>query len=97
MNRGLIISAIFLIVISCPLMMGKWSNLIAGYNTMSETEKEKYDKLKLCRYAGITLFITGLVLILGANNIISFNDTVIIGITVIIIGMIIADFCSKKK
>lgn len=64
---------------------------------MNETEKEKYDELKLCRYAGIVLFITGLVLIFGANNIISFNNTVVIGITVIMVGIIIADFRSKKK
>ncbi len=40
-------------------------NLIAGYNTASREEKEKYDKDKLCRYTGIMLLSMGAALAVG--------------------------------
>lgn len=38
--------SIFLILISIPLCLGKGSEFIAGYNTSSKQEKEKYDTKK---------------------------------------------------
>ena len=46
------LSVIFLLI-SLSLFTGKGSWLIAGYNTASKKEKEKYDKQKLCRVMGI--------------------------------------------
>lgn len=43
----------------------KLTNLIAGYNTASRKEKEKYDQDKLARYTGIMLMSMGTVLVLG--------------------------------
>ena len=34
------------------LLLGKGSWLIAGYNTATEEEKERYDKKRLCRVVG---------------------------------------------
>ena len=57
--------------ISLPLLMGKGSFLIAGYNAASEKEKRKYNEKKLCRTVGVYMaLITVLVLvaeILGEN------------------------------
>ncbi|TCT15599.1 uncharacterized protein DUF3784 [Natranaerovirga pectinivora] len=39
-------------VISIALLMGKGSFLIAGYNTASKKEKEKYNVRRLCRVVG---------------------------------------------
>lgn len=39
-------------VISLVLLLGKGSWLIAGYNTATEEEKERYDRKRLCRVAG---------------------------------------------
>lgn len=39
-------------VISIVLLLGKGAGLIAGYNTASEKEKQKYDEKKLCRVCG---------------------------------------------
>lgn len=96
MNIVLFISAILLLIISISLYMGKLSNMIAGYNTMSSKEKEKYDELKLCRILAITFDITAFVLCLGAIDILDFNSTVIISIIVLIIGCILTNIIPKK-
>ena len=38
---------------------GKGAGLIAGYNTMSAREKEKYDKKKLCKAISKLMFVLG--------------------------------------
>ena len=48
-----------MLVISIPLLMGKGSSMIAGYNTMPAEKKKKYNAKALCRVAGaLVLFIT---------------------------------------
>ena len=46
-----VILGVFLIVTTI-LLSGKGSNLVAGFNTMSKDEKEKYDKVKVSKQAG---------------------------------------------
>ena len=46
-----------LIIAGTMLYQGKWANLIAGYNTLSEEEKEKYDTAALCRFYGKMMFV----------------------------------------
>lgn len=49
---------IALMTIMCIIFFsGKGGWLIAGYNTMSKKEKEKYDEKKMCRNSGISLLI----------------------------------------
>ena len=48
MQTPLLLCAILLIVISIPLYFGKGSNMIAGYNDLSQVDKEKINKLRLC-------------------------------------------------
>lgn len=45
--------AVIFLLIALLLFTGKGSWLIAGYNTSSKEEKEKYDQKKLCRAMGI--------------------------------------------
>ncbi|MBQ0059064.1 MAG: DUF3784 domain-containing protein [Lachnospiraceae bacterium] len=49
-----IVWAVFalLVVLSAVLLSGHGTNLIAGYNTSSKEEKDKYDVKKLCRVVG---------------------------------------------
>lgn len=96
MRITLFVSAILLIIISIPLYMGKMSNMIAGYNTMSLKEKEKYNELKLCRVLAITLIITALVMILGSMRILSFQDTLLISLVILLIGCILSNIIPKK-
>lgn len=40
------------IVLGIILLLGRGSFLIAGYNTLSSEEKEKYDRKKLSKFVG---------------------------------------------
>ncbi len=40
-------------------------NLIAGYNTAKQEEKDKYDKDQLCRYTGVMMLAMGAALVIG--------------------------------
>ncbi len=51
-------------ILSIVLLSGHGADLIAGYNTASKEEKQKYDEKKLCRVTGAGMaVITVLVLI----------------------------------
>lgn len=52
---------ILLFVLSAFLLTGHGSFLIAGYNTSSREEKEKYNAQKLCRTVGVSLLLILLV------------------------------------
>ena len=65
----LILVEVMFITLSVLFFMGKGKNLIAGYNTMSKEEKEKYDEKKLLRSMGFMALIcavmTGAMAIFG--------------------------------
>ena len=96
MQMPVLLCAILLIVISIPLYFGKGSNMIAGYNDLSQGDK-KINKMRLCRTLAITLDITAIILILGAYSIISVNDTIILGVITLIVGTILSNVVSKNK
>lgn len=56
----IVLTALLLIGISLPLLMGKGASLIAGYNTASPEEKARYDEKALCRFTGRLLLAIGL-------------------------------------
>jgi hypothetical protein len=43
---------VLLIVLTACLLTGHGTNLIAGFNTLSKDEKEKFNKPALCRFVG---------------------------------------------
>ena len=45
------------IILGIMLSLGRWSFLIAGFNTMTEDEKKKYDVISLCKFMGKFMFI----------------------------------------
>ncbi len=60
---GLIITSLLgliMIVMAICLLLGKVAFLIAGYNTMSQTEKRTYDEKSLCRFMGKILLPIGI-------------------------------------
>ena len=50
-----LVFALFFLVPAIFLLCGKWSWIIAGYNTSTEAEKRKYNEKKLCRTVGFLL------------------------------------------
>ena len=57
---------ILLAIISIVLISGHGANLIAGYNTASEEEKDKYDTKKLCRVVGIGMALITIMIFIMA-------------------------------
>lgn len=97
MKIPLLLCTILLVGISIPLYFGKCSNMIAGYHDLSKDDKEKINKMRLCKVLAITLDIAAIILILGANSIIGINDTIILDIVTLIIGTILSQIVSKNK
>ncbi|WP_295139161.1 DUF3784 domain-containing protein [uncultured Catenibacterium sp.] len=97
MQIPLLLCAILFIVISISLYFGKGLNMIAGYNDLSQGDKEKINKIRLCRMLAVTLDITAIILILGAYSIISINDTMILGVILLIVGAVLSNVVSKNK
>ena len=81
------------IVLSVPFYFGKGSSLIAGYNTLPETEKAKYDKPRLCRSVGVLMLqITAAFCVLAAGILMDLVWLIVSGAVlfaaVIIVGLI---------
>ena len=55
---SLLVAALF-ILLGVLFASGKGAGLIAGYNTLSPREKEKYDQKKLCRNMSKLMFALG--------------------------------------
>ena len=52
--------------ISIILLSGHGANLIAGYNTASDEEKEKYNTKKMCRTVGSGIAVIALIILVIA-------------------------------
>lgn len=55
-----------LVILAVALLFGRGSFLIAGYNTMSKEEKDKYDSKALCKFVGKILLPIGVSMPLAA-------------------------------
>jgi len=53
-------------VLSIVLLSGHGENLIAGYNTASKEEKDKYDSKKMCRVMGVGMAVIAVLLLVFA-------------------------------
>ena len=92
---------IILAIFSIILLTGYGANLIAGYNTASKEEKDKYNAKKLSRVVGSGMaVIAGLVFVMGIfENVLpaSFATiSLIIVIIDIVIMLVIANTVCKK-
>lgn len=55
--------AIVLIAFGIIILLGKGDGLIAGFNTASKEEKDKFDTVKLRRLVGIFLLFIGVIMV----------------------------------
>ena len=60
-----------LVVMAIFLLMGKGAFLIAGYNTLSQAEKARFDEKAICRFFGWLLIIIAVLLMLIPTSIIT--------------------------
>ena len=60
-------------------------------------DKEKINKMRLCKMLAMTFDITAIILMIGAYSIISMNDTIILGVITLIVGTILSNVVSKNK
>ena len=95
-----VVLVIFALLTIC-LLTGHGVNLIAGYNTASEEEKNKYNTKKLCRVVGIGMLvitISILVMAVGQNILPALLVYIFLGIVVIdcIAIVILANTICKK-
>ena len=51
-------------LISVLLLLGRGSWLIAGYNTASKEEKDKYNQKKLCRVIGVGMSVITIMILI---------------------------------
>ncbi len=49
-------------ILGIIFLLGKGSWLIAGYNTASAKEKEKYNEKKLCRSMGVMFLLLSIII-----------------------------------
>ena len=61
-----LLMAVLMAILAYLVKYRKWSFLIAGYNTSSKKEKDKYDTHSLCRGVGNFLFIITGIMLIGA-------------------------------
>ena len=61
--------AVIVSIITIVLLTGKGSMLVSGFNTKSPEEREKYDKKKVSRQAGVFMLLIDIGLILLSSYI----------------------------
>lgn len=75
------------VLLSITLLSGHGANLIAGYNTASKTEKEKYDEKKLCRVTGGGISLITIMIFIMAVGV----DVLPAFFVYIFLGVVLAD------
>lgn len=60
-----VVFAIF-VILTVVFLLGQGSGLVAGYNTASKEEQEKYDKKKLCKVVGCGMAVISIMLFVMA-------------------------------
>ena len=92
-----LIVACVMFLLSIILLSGKGSWLIAGYNTMSKEQQNKYDRKKLTRATGMFLIITSIaILALGFSLINAIIFLIVVSVSVIITIIYTNKFCLKS-
>lgn len=85
-------------VLSIVLLSGHGENLIAGYNTASQEEKDKYDSKKLCRVIGGGMAVIAVMLLVFALLIASLPTWFIfVFVSVVIVDSIVMIVLANTK
>ncbi|WP_097025986.1 DUF3784 domain-containing protein [Clostridium peptidivorans] len=86
---GKILMIALFVIVGIMLSLGKWSFLIAGFNTMSKEEKKKYDVISLCKFMGKFMFVIAFCITLFVlSDILMMKILFKVGITLLIVSII---------
>ncbi|WP_409305885.1 DUF3784 domain-containing protein [Peribacillus sp. SCS-155] len=93
---------VLFVVLGIFLSNGKGSFLIAGFNTLPQEEKEKYDTVALCKFMGKMMFALSFSMVFWV-----ISDTfavdwlfavgLILFIVIVVFTLIYANTCSRFK
>jgi len=95
----LIFIAAILLIVGIVVLVGKGDNLIAGYNTASEQEREEYDVKRLRNLVGGVLIILAPMtfFLLGKETMMATLSYIALTFILCIIVVILANTWAKKK
>jgi len=93
---------IHLVIVAINILLGvlfargKGASLIAGYNTMPRTEREKVDKKKLCKAMSRLMFILAACwLVVAASEVFHTLILLWVGLALFLVAAIVGAICIK--
>lgn len=104
MNEAIVhlIILIPFLIFAVFLSKGKGASLLAGYNTMSDREKAKYDEVAFCKFMGKIMYgISFSILLFAMSEMLENQVLFIIGLilllTLIIFGLVYSNTRNRFK
>ncbi|MDQ0232652.1 DUF3784 domain-containing protein [Metabacillus malikii] len=96
MEIALFIILIPFLVLATIFSKGKGAVLIAGYNTMSDSEKSQYDEVALCKFTGKIMYgVSFCILLLAIAELLNLHLLMIIAVILLIIIITVALIYTK--
>ena len=100
MNDSIVYVVILIpmLVFAIVLSRGKGASLLAGYNTMSESKKETYDEVALCKFMGKIMYgISFSLLLIAFSEISGYSFLFIVGFFLLVFFIIFAGVYTNTK
>lgn len=100
MNDSIVYVVILIpmLVFAIVLSRGKGASLLAGYNTMSESKKESYDEVALCKFMGKIMYgISFSLLLIAFSEISGYSFLFIVGFVLLVFFIIFAGVYTNTK
>ena len=100
MNDSIVYVVILIpmLVFAIVLSRGKGASLLAGYNTMSESKKETYDEVALCKFMGkIRYGISFSLLLIAFSEISGYSFLFVVGFVLLVFFIIFAGVYTNTK
>lgn len=100
MNDSIVYVVILIpmLVFAIVLSRGKGASLLAGYNTMSESKKETYDEVALCKFMGKIMYgISFSLLLIAFSEISGYSFLFIVGFVILVFFIIFAGVYTNTK
>ncbi|KTR27976.1 DUF3784 domain-containing protein [Exiguobacterium sp. A1_3_1] len=87
-----------MLVFAIVLSIGKGASLLTGYNTMSESKKETYDEVALCKFMGKIMYgISFSLLLIAFSEISGYSFLFIVGFVLLVFFIIFAGVYTNTK